>query len=254
MLKVFRKYKYGIVLSGGGARGIAHLGILKAMEERGIFPEIISGVSAGAIVGAFYADGYKPDDLLKLFIDKNFLSFLNLTYPKTGLLKMQGMQTFLEENLRSRTFEALKTKLIITATDYQNGKAIYIEKGELIPWILASSSIPVIFTPMIINKQFYFDGGIVDNLPIKPLMGKCRKIIGSHVNPIGYTNSKHNILSIAERTFHLGANISVMQQVKYLDIFIQPQKLEKYTLFDIAKSKEIFEIGYEEGQRIFKKH
>src|SRR5688572_17324039 len=107
----------GYVLSGGGARGFAHLGVIKALEELGIKPDIISGVSAGAIAGALYAAGKKPDEILELLKKNNFFGWSTLLLRKNGFFSMNLLKSLLNEVLGKNDFEVLKTKLFVTATD-----------------------------------------------------------------------------------------------------------------------------------------
>ena len=108
--KIFRSkpYKTGIALSGGGIKGMCHAGVLKALEEVGIKPDIISGVSAGAIVGALYADGYTPDEIATLFEDISFRQMTKFRIPDGGLFRIDAFEEFMLKNLRAKTFEALK--------------------------------------------------------------------------------------------------------------------------------------------------
>ena len=103
-----KKYKTGVVLSGGGARGFAHLGVLKALNDAGIYPDVISGTSAGALVGVLYADGYSPEEILKMMNATSRLHYIRPTVPREGLLQISGIVTILKENLRAKTFEDLK--------------------------------------------------------------------------------------------------------------------------------------------------
>ncbi len=246
------KYKTGIVLSGGGARGFSHLGVLQALNEAGIYPDIISGVSAGAIVGVFYADGYKPTDILKILNGNKRLDYLSFSIPKDGLMEMTGLIKILNRYLHARIFEDLKIPLIVPATDLNNGKINYFSSGELINIIVASSSIPVLFKPVIIDKIEYLDGGIMDNFPVQPLYQKCETLIGSHANPVGYVKKFNNMFSIAERTFHLSVASHVIDKKNELDLFIDPPVLHKFNILDPAKGNEIFEIGYNEAKKKLK--
>lgn len=239
-----KEYKIGLVLSGGGARGFAHLGVLQALNEVGIFPDIISGTSAGAIVGAFYADGYKPAEILNILNKNNRLHYVSLTMPKDGLLKISGLVRVLKEKLRAKTFEELKIPLFVTATDLNIGKAVYFSEGELIIPVIASASIPVLFKPVIINKTYYVDGGVLDNLPIAPIEKKCSFLIGSFVNPTGYEDNFTNLINIAERTFLLSLSREVFAKSKKFDLFIAPQELRNYKILDPEKAKEVFMVGY----------
>ncbi len=248
----FKKYKYGLVLSGGAARGFAHVGVLKALHELKINPQVVSGTSVGAIVGAFYADGYTPEEMIDLFVKKKLLNLFSVTLPKKGLLKVSGLLTLLKDNLRAKSFEDLKLPFYVAACNYHTGEVHYFNKGVLIEKIIASSSIPVIFTPVNINGQFFIDGGIVNNMPIEPIHNKCKRIIGSHVNPTGYTDKCNNLIDIAERSFHLSAVKEIKRKEKLFDVYIEPEELKNYNLLDISKGKELYEIGYNETMKKLK--
>jgi len=238
------QFKIGLVLSGGGARGFAHLGVLQALNEADIFPEVISGTSAGAIVGVLYADGYTPAEIMKILNSNSRLHYIRPTVPKEGLLQISGVIRILKDNLRSKTFEELKIPLFVTATDLNNGKIVYFSEGELLDIVIASASIPVLFKPVIIKNIHYVDGGVLDNLPIRPIENKCRFIVGSFVNPTGYQEQVNNLISIAERTFLLSVSKEVLEKSKKFDLFIAPLELKNYKILDPEKATEMFRIGY----------
>ena len=237
-------YKTGLVLSGGGARGFAHIGVLQALNEAGIFPDVISGTSAGALVGVLYADGYSPLDILKMMNSTSRLHYIRPTVPREGLLQISGIERILKENLRAKKFEDLRIPLFVTATDLNNGKIRYFSSGELLNPVIASASIPVLFKPVIIDNIHYVDGGVLDNLPIRPLENKCGKIIGSFVNPVGYEETVVSLTQIAERVFMLNMAKEVMEKSVKFDMFIAPPELKSYKILDPEKAVEVYEIGY----------
>ncbi|MBM3420662.1 MAG: patatin-like phospholipase family protein [Bacteroidetes bacterium] len=244
-----KEFGTGVVLSGGGARGYAHLGVLKAMNEAGMSPEIISGTSAGAIAGVLYADGYTPAQILKILGKNSRLDFLKLTVPKDGLLKMSGMIRLLREALRAKTFEELKIPLVVTATNLNLGRIEYFSSGELLWPVVASASIPVIFTPVEMNGYKYVDGGVMDNMPVAPIEKKCRMIIGSYVNEIGESNNFGSLMGIAERSFHLSIIKDLSVKKKKFDIFINPPGLNEFHAFDQAKAADIYRSGYQAAKK-----
>ncbi len=244
------KYNTGIALSGGGARGFAHVGVLKALNEEGIFPDVVSGTSAGAIVGALYSDGYKPDEMMTILSSRHWFSYIRPSVSKTGLLSISGIEKILEENLRAKTFEELKIKLFVTATDFNNGQTVYFSQGEVLTKVIASASIPVIFKPVIIDGITYVDGGVLDNLPVYPLENKCRVIIGSYVNPTGYEKNFNNLIKMAERTLLVNLSREVLNKVSKFDLFIAPPELKNYPVLDPEKSEEAFKIGYESTKEL----
>lgn len=246
----YKKYKTGLVLSGGSARGFAHLGALKALEESGIFPDIISGTSAGAIVGAFYADGYKPEEILEILTHKKIFEYFRITLPKTGLFRVAGLIEILKKNLRSKTFDKLSIPLIVTVTNLSKGIPEYFHSGELVDILVASASIPVIIEARKINGDLYADGGVMDNLPVGPLLNKCRKMVGVHANPVIKMSNLKGLMHLAERSFHLAIATEVERKKSLFDYYIEPQKLGNYGLFDIRKGSEIFRIGYEATRKV----
>ncbi len=250
ILKKFRKYKVGIALSGGGARGIAHLGVLKALHEADIYPEVISGVSAGAIAGVYYADGKSPDEILKIFTTHNLFNFVSFSIPRTGLMRISGLSATLEKTLNASSFEELQLPLYVAATDLNEGKLVLFSEGELIHRIVASSSIPVLFSPAQIDGKSYVDGGVFQNLPVEPLENYCKKVIGVHVNPHTRVNHFTSLFKIAERSLQLTFATSVEANKQKCDLFIQPDGLWKYRILDVGKAQEIFDVGYYETKEM----
>jgi NTE family protein len=240
-----KKYRIGLVLSGGGARGFAHLGVLQALNEANIYPDIISGTSAGAIAGVLYCDGHSPMEILKIMKLHSKLDYLRPTLPRDGLLQISGISKLLEANLNAKKFEDLKIPLVVCATDLNNGKPVYISKGShLVTSVIASSSIPVLFKPVIINKIYYVDGGVLDNLPIEPLENICNLLIGSFVNPVGYEETTSGLITIAIRTFMLDQTKEVQEKWKKFDLLIAPPELTKFGIIEVEKADAILEMGY----------
>jgi NTE family protein len=239
-----KQFNIGLVLSGGGARGFAHIGVIKALNEAGIYPDVISGTSAGALVGVLYADGHTPEEILNSMDTGSRLDFMRPALPREGLLQINGIMKILKASLRSKEFKDLKIPLYVTATDLNNGKAVYFSEGDLFCPVIASASIPVLFQPVKIDDISYVDGGVLDNLPIRPIENKCKIIIGSFVNPVGYIEKISGLINIAERTFMLSMSKEIYEKSKKFDLFIAPLELRNYKILDPEKAHELFEIGY----------
>lgn len=234
--------KIGLSLSGGGARGIAHLGMMKALIEEGFSFDRVTGASAGSIAGALYCNDISPDQGLDIIKSINFYKLLKPALNWRGLLKLENAAPLLEAHLPSH-FERLKRPLIVAGTDLNKGKVKYFQKGQLILPILASCSIPVIFDPILINKTPYIDGGILDNLPIKPIK-KCDFIVGMHCNPIGVNYKMSNWKDLMERSMLMAITAATYQNKKKCDVFLEPPALANFTVFDFKKAQELFDIGY----------
>jgi len=247
-----KKYKTGLVLSGGGARGFAHLGVMQALNEGGIYPDVISGASAGALAGVMYCDGYKPKEILKIMKASSRLDYMRPTLPRDGLLQITGIIKILETHLRAKTFEELKIPLFVSVTDINNAKAVYFSRGKILDIVIASASIPVLFKPVIINDNYYVDGGVLDNFPIRPIEGDCLFTIGSFVNPAGRENHINGLIKIAVRSFMLSMAREVMEKSKKFDLFIAPPELKNYGILDPDDAEEVYDIGYNTTKKMLK--
>lgn len=247
-----KKYRTGLVLSGGGTRGFAHLGVIKALNDAGIFPDVISGTSAGALAGALYADGYSPEEILHMMSAGSRLDFMRPALPREGLLQIGGIIKILKSNLRAKTFEELKIPLFVAATDLNNGRSEYFSSGHLLDAVIASASIPILFQPVMINNICYVDGGVLDNLPLRPIENKCRKIIGSFVNPVGYVEKINGLISIAERTFMLSISKEIIEKAKRFDLLVTPPELVNFKILDPEKAEDLFTVGYKATQERLK--
>ena len=214
------KYHTGFALSGGFIRGIAHLGMLQALFENNIRPDILSGTSAGAIASAFIADGREPFEVMELFAGQSFINLAKIHPSKESLLRMDYFTDFLKKNLRAKRIEDLQMPVVITATDFDNGKSIHFTQGELTRRIAASCCIPVLFKPVVINKVHYVDGGVFMNIPVSP------------------------IVSIALRAYHFMFEANTLSELSQADLVIAPDGLENFANYQLDKTEDIFSLGY----------
>ncbi|HEY4618644.1 MAG TPA: patatin-like phospholipase family protein [Flavobacterium sp.] len=238
------KTKIGIVLSGGGARGIAHLGILKALEEFGIVPSFISGTSAGAIAGAFYAAGYSIPEIVDILKKGQIFNFSNILIKKQGLFAMKGFQNLYQECFPNDTFEDLNIPLFVAATDILKGEIVYFSSGNLSKALRASSCIPLLFQPVNYKDTLFVDGGVIDNFPTEPLINKCDIIIGSYVNSIKKEVNEVHMNNILDRCFHLAMKSSVQNKIDQCTLYIEPPNMSQFSIFNLKKSDEIYNYGY----------
>lgn len=241
-----------LVLSGGGVRGFAHLGVMKALDEMDVQVDRISGTSSGAVAAAFIAAGCTPDECKRIFIKEKIFRKLRGTL-KPGLFKMDGLIPFLKKYFPENSFESLSKKLIVSATDIINGKSVYFTDGELIRPLLASCSIPVLFKPVEYRNHILLDGGLLNNLPVEPLLEFKLPIIGVHVNPVVVQTSFSNTFKVMERSFNLAIFTNVEERMRLCDLFIEPPELKKISVFQYSKAEEIFSIGYDYAKSIRKK-
>ena len=233
----------GIALSGGGIKGLCHAGALKALEESGIRPDILSGVSAGAIVGVLYADGHSPDEIGEFFQHVTFRQMTRLDM-HGGLFDISEMEHFLARKLRARTFAELRIPLRVVATDLDHGRSVTFGEGELLPRVIASCSVPVLFTPRQIDGVNYVDGGVLKNFPATTLRPLCDTLIGINASPMVAEEYKLGLVSVALRSYHFMMKANILHDKEVCDLLVEPVDMGNYDTFDVDKGREIFDVGY----------
>lgn len=238
--------RVGIVLSGGGIRGIAHLGVLKAFINAGITFSHISGTSAGSIAGAFYAAGIDPEEGLNIFIKTRLLRFIRPAVGSLGLINIEHTSDLLKDYFPENSIEKLKIPLTIAATNFSEGKLVYFNKGPLIRAIQASSCIPGIFKPIMIDGQMYVDGGILNNFPVEPLLDNCDFIIGSSCNHLKAVDKITNITSLITRASIMSIDKDMEQKATLCNVLIEPKGMGEISTFDMKKAETIYWLAYEE--------
>ncbi|MFB6341884.1 patatin-like phospholipase family protein [Saccharicrinis sp. FJH62] len=244
---MFEKYKVGLVLGGGGARGIAHLGVAKAMYELGLKPDVISGVSAGSIAGSFLAAGLDPEHVYELIKKWGFLKYSKIVVPKTGLFKLTGLAELLQKEISQENIEDLPIDFWIAVSNITDGKVEYFNSGSIYKLVMASSSIPIIFEPVKMNGTMYVDGGLYDNLPVEPIKDDCKRIIAVNLEPHINKQKIENLFQVAVRTFHLSVESNTRESKKACDVIIEPSELNQYDILQIKEPDKLFNLGYRAG-------
>lgn len=238
-------YKVGLALSGGGARGVAHAGAIKAMLEVGLVPEIIAGVSAGSIVAAMYAAGLLPEEMVEVFASAKFSDFCEIAMPKEGLFKMDGFKKVLKSKIPYTNIEDLPMPVVIAATDLDHGKRVAFESGKIVDRVCASCAIPVVFKPVVIDGVRYVDGGVLDNMPAWAIRSRCRFLVGVNCSPSSFRDvPKNNLVSVALRSYELMMKNNCAADLQLCDMLISTDEIADYSVFDLKELKKVFDVGY----------
>ncbi len=244
--------KIGISLCGGGARGWAHIGVLRALEENNISPQYISGASAGAIVGTMYASGKTPAEMLEISKDASIFKvalggLIDIAMmPTSGITRLSYLREILEQHLpQPFEFEQLEKQMFISVTNLNECNYEVIQSGNIIDAVTASAAIPIIFKPQPIGDNMYVDGGLVNNLPVEPLKSICDLVIGVNVNNNLYEAEVNNVLEIAQRSFEIILWNNTKDRLRQCDIVIEPEPIFEYGLFDFGKIEDIVQYAYE---------
>lgn len=237
------KQTIGLTLSGGGARGYSHIGVLKALEEHNLKPSIISGTSMGAIIGSLIANGYSSEVIRTMALEKGKSKIFHINGFKLGLSSHKYVKSILSEILPN-TFSALKIPLHISTTNLTTSYHESFSSGDLIPAILASISIPFVFKPVKIGNCFYADGGLVKNLPASTIRPHCDVLIGSHVNHIEKDFNLEKTSKLADRCLRISIFNTVKNDAELCDIYIDPKESGTFNVLDFSVVDDIIDVGY----------
>ena len=248
----------GLVLSGGGSKGLAHAGVIKYLEEKNIKPTQMAGTSAGSIVGALYAWGKTPEEILEFFKSIYLFHWKHLTFKKAGLIDSESFRSYFHSIFDDAILSDLKIPIQITATDMVRGKLkIFSPKTKIADAILASSAFPGVFSPYQIEGNVYSDGGILNHFPTDILQGQCDVVIGVYVSPIQKIEAKDlsSIKAVTTRAFDILSANSNVHKFNICDWVIEPKDLCLYSTFETSKTKmdAVINIGYEAAKRSHEK-
>jgi len=230
-----------LVLSGGGVKGVGLIAVLSFLRERNIEIASISGASSGALVGALFGSGRTTEEMLEFFRQAPLFRYTWLTPRKAGLFDSQKYRSILAEGVVER-FEDLSIPLVLSITNLELGRPQYVSKGDLYTPLLASCSVPAVFSPVPVDGQWCVDGGVMDNFPIDPVDAPRERILGSYLsNPAPKDQSQLNsILKITQHSNSLlvhAANRYKFSQTSHTVML----PLDSFGLFDSKKVDEIYE-------------
>ena len=269
--------RIGLVLSGGTAKGLAHIGILKILDEEKVPIEYVTGTSMGSIIGGMYSVGYTPEEIEEIAVSMDWMSLFNDKIerkdkgavrnsiedknstvipiknfmPKLpsgvvgGKTASQKLNEIFYGALRVEDFKKFPRKFAAVATDLESGEGVMIDKGSIATAIRESLSIPSVFAPIRDGKRLYIDGGVVRNLPVQDakVLG-ADYTIGVNVGD-GFTKrdeSKMNLIDVITDTTTIAGRQEVERQIRMLDLYMKPD-LEKYEAYDFSKIKELIAAG-----------
>lgn len=236
----------GLALSGGGSRAIAHLGAIKAFQENDIKISCYSGTSAGSMVAVLIADGVAPERIMEEIKTFSMFKIFKFSYKLSGFSNLKKIEKTLDKLLTHQNLEDLAVPACVIASNLNTGKVEVFEKGSIVQAVLASSSLPILFSPIKIADSYYIDGGVLMNLPAEPLREKCDGVIGISITPVveKTTLEYDQVHNIGFRTFELSILGNVQKSKGKCDVVIEPEELNTYGIFSFGKMDEMFEIGY----------
>lgn len=242
--------RIGIALSGGGARGIAHIGVLRALLEADIVPTVVAGTSSGAIVGCLYASGMSVADMEAFARIGSSLKILRIGNPLKGLMKLTMLREKLDEVLHADDFAELEYPLAVVSSDLQHGRVAIHRSGELIGAVQASCAIPLVFRPVDLGGVQHIDGGLFMNLPADAIRGEVDFLIGSNVMPL--VNHEvpplDNMVAIGRRVFDLSVNLTTAPSAELCDYVVEAAEIEAFNFYNFSRTEELIAVGYAAGR------
>ncbi len=243
------KTTIGIALSGGGPRGVAHIGALQALSENGIVADVVAGTSAGAIVGALHCAGKTTDEMLDFAKQFTLYKFLKFGFPNGGVMTLKALKDKLLHLIPENSFEKLEKPLHVVVTNLNVGEEEIVSSGKLIDFIIASSAVPLVFESVEINGINYADGGLMNNLPANVLHPICDMVIGINVMPHINVSSENlnSLMGVGMRTFDLAIWSNTKFSIPYCDVVIEPKALAGINMFNTDKLDFFYEVGYNEA-------
>ena len=250
------KYNLGLVLSGGGTKGVAHAGVLKFLGEKNIHPDVLACCSAGSIVGALHGIGKSGEEILDFFKSVYFFNWRHFTFNKPGLVSSVIFSNYLNPIFKEMKLGDLNLDLKIIATELVSGEQrIFQKEDKIVDAIIASCSIPGITVPYIVGYEMFSDGGVLNNFPADIIHQDCRKLIGVYVSPpqeveIGDLKT---IKAITTRAYELMSHRTEIHKFSYCDWIITSKKLANYGTFErkADRLEQIFDIGYQAAKDSF---
>ncbi len=249
-LPAYDNINVALVLGGGGAKGLAHVGVMEELIKQGIMPDLIVGCSAGAIVGALYADSLDIQKVKESLIHQERENLLNisLNFLPFGISDGSSLQSFLETNLKSRYFEELKLPFISAATNLQYGDMTAIGRGKLIPAVRASAAFPGVFTPVNVEGQFFIDGGVANSVPaeIARRMG-AKFIIAIELDAGLPESAPTNALGILRRCLQISLHHQSRLALVEADYIIHVT-LPNIGVFENGQNQQTYERGLDVGR------
>ncbi|WP_127136089.1 patatin-like phospholipase family protein [Flagellimonas oceanensis] len=245
----------GLVLSGGGVRGMAHIGLIKAMREHQIEAKVVAGTSIGALVGALYANDNTVDEMLTFFKETPLFQYSFFAINKPGFIDTERYVSIFKDFFPDNSFKSLKRPLFVVATDLLKGNEKVFYDGELIKPLLASAALPPVFSPVNIDNILYADGGIMNNFPKEYVDHLTDYVIGSNVSitvPLEKRDLR-NSFQLTARVTSLMIHASNHEKLQECDVFIEPGELDSIGVLDKKGIENAFNIGYEHGSRALEK-
>ena len=238
------KATVALALGGGASKGFAHIGIIKVLKENNIPIKIVTGTSAGSIVGSMYASGMSPD---RLELEAEILGktdLVDLTLSTSGFIKGEKLQNYINRKVGNRPMQQFPIKFAAVATDFESGKPVVFNVGNAGQAVRASASIPNVFQPVVIGSRKYVDGGLSQPVPVSAAkkMG-ANFIIAVDISARPAKNVSQGMFSYLDQTINVMSQTALRQELGQANVVIKPQVLELGSIGGFDQKQRAIQLG-----------
>lgn len=242
--------RIGLALSGGTAKSVTHVGVIKALSEAGIPIHVVAGTSGGSIVGSMLASGMPVSTMEAVASNMSWRKLVSIRLTRMGFISSERIEEFVRETLGDLTFEDLNLPTAVVATNLVTGDKKVFQSGPLALAVRASCSIPQIYLPVEIDNQYYVDGGLCEYLPVETALALGADfVIASHLAPVDPSYRRpQNILQLVVQITGLIARKNFPISERLASFIIHPN-VDAYSSFDFDHAEEMIEIGYDTARR-----
>jgi phospholipase, patatin family len=235
-----------LALGGGASKGFAHIGIIKVLKENNIPVKVVTGTSAGSIVGSLYASGMSPD---RLELEAEILGktdLVDLTLSSSGFIKGEKLQNYINQKVGNRPIQQLPIKFAAVATDFESGKAVAFNRGNVGQAVRASASIPNVFQPTTIGGRRYVDGGLSQPVPVSAAKKQgANFIIAVDISARPVKNVNQGFFSYLDQTFNVMSIPLLQHELGQANVVIKPQVLEMGSIGGFDQKRRAIQLGEE---------
>ncbi|HEZ3759969.1 TPA: patatin-like phospholipase family protein [Neisseria meningitidis] len=236
----------GLALGGGASKGFAHVGIIKVLKENGIPVKVVTGTSAGSIVGSLFASGMSPD---RLELEAEILGktdLVDLTLSTSGFIKGEKLQNYINRKVGGRQIQQFPIKFAAVATDFETGKAVAFNQGNAGQAVRASAAIPNVFQPVIIGRYTYVDGGLSQPVPVSAARRQgANFVIAVDISARPGKNISQGFFSYLDQTLNVMSVSALQNELGQADVVIKPQVLDLGAVGGFDQKKRAIQLGEE---------
>ena len=237
--------RIGLALGGGAARGFAHIGVIQVLEEQGVRPDLVVGTSAGSLVAAMYASGKSGVEMGSLAESMDESAITDWMFPGRGMLRGEALASYVRKMTGGKLIEQMKMPLGIVATDLGNGQPVLFQRGDTGLAVRASSAVPAVFQPVLINGREYVDGGLVAPVPVRfaKQMG-AEFVIAVDISAAPEGNTTTDTMRLLLQTFAIMGRSINHFELRDADVVLRP-KLVGVSSADFSARKRAIAAGRE---------